>query len=95
MSYLLKAPGYTDKKAVYEYTDTAHGLEVRVFFCSKIKKAHIAKGVALTPNFEDFPLDKPVNFSKPVSLDFFVEASTGEIVVVTSSEYQLRTMNLK
>jgi hypothetical protein len=68
---------------------------VRVFFCSKIKKAHIAKGVALTPNFEDFSLDKPVNFSKPVSLDFFVEASTGEIVVVTSSEYQLRTMNLK
>lgn len=66
-------------------------LDIKVFGVTKPSRQIISWAVGLTPNFEDEPFNSQYN----VGIDFIIPKSLDRVVVVVSSNYIIRTLELK
>lgn len=81
-----------DRKATYKvHGDNKINLDFKVYGVNKTKKQVISWATALTPNFEDEPFNSKFN----IGVDFIVPKSTDRVIIVLTSNYVIRTLELK
>lgn len=86
------ANGYADRRATYTIAaDSEHPIDLKAYWMHKMDKSKLSWAVALTPNFEDYPMDLGDN----MGIDFFISDDCASVVVVLSKNFVLRTLELK
>lgn len=91
-SWFYEDPVIADRKATYKvYSQNQLNIDFKLYGIVKPGKRTISWAQALTPNFEDEPFNSKFN----VGIDFVVPKSADRVIVVLSSGYVVRTLELK
>ena len=81
-----------DRRAIYKiHSDNKINVDFKLYGITKPSKRTISWIQALTPNFEDEPFNSKFN----VGIDFVVPKSVDRVIIVLSSNYVIRTLELK
>lgn len=88
----MSAPGFRRQAASYTIPHTSGTpLDLKLFWFKKASKTNLAWAMGLTPNFED----SPENFAnKNISIDFVIPSSGDRLLIMLSSNYKLRVLEL-
>jgi hypothetical protein len=89
--WFMLADGFADKRAAYKIADdNDSNFDLKAYWMKNISKVVISWLVALTPNFEDEPFYKQKN----IGIDFVITEKADRVIVVLSSNYVIRTLEL-
>lgn len=92
ISRFVKAPGFRNQAAAYVLPhDTAHPLDLKLFWLKKTTKANLSWLVALTPNYEDSPENNP---NANIGIDFVLSEECDRLFIVLSQNLKLRVLEL-
>lgn len=81
-----------DRKATYRiHGDNKINIDFKVYGVNKASKRVISWATALTPNFEDESFNSKFN----IGIDFIVPKSIDRVIIVLTSNYVIRTLELK
>ncbi|MHA1168218.1 MAG: DNA methyltransferase, partial [Candidatus Hodarchaeales archaeon] len=90
-SWFKLAEGFADKRASYKIVEgNPANIDLKAYWMKNLSKSIISWLVALTPNFED----EPFYSKKNIGIDFIIPESADRIIVVLSSNYVIRTLEL-
>jgi hypothetical protein len=88
----VNAPGFARKAGAYDLTfPEGIPLDVKLFWLKKTTKANLAWVMGLTPNWEDNPTSYA---NRNIGIDFVLPESGDRLLVVLSSNFRLRVMEL-
>lgn len=86
------APGFLRHPAAYNLpTNRPDFLDAKFFWVKKVSKTNLSWLVGVTPNFED----SEANDFKNIGIDFVVPPSCDSLIVILSSKYKIRLLELK
>jgi len=90
-SWTKNAPDYEDRKASFALAETNdRNIDFKLYWVTKPAKRIISNLVALTPNFED----EAFYSNKSVGIDFILPDKADRLVIVLSSNYKIRTLEI-
>ncbi len=81
-----------DRRAIYKiHSENKLNIDFKLYGITKPSKRTISWIQALTPNFEDEPFNSKFN----IGIDFVVPKSVDKVIIILSSNYVIRTLELK
>jgi hypothetical protein len=90
-SWTKNAPDYEDRKASFALAENnERNIDFKLYWVTKPAKRIISNLVALTPNFED----EAFYSNKSVGIDFILPDKADRLVIVLSSNYKIRTLEI-
>ena len=90
-SWFVDDAKVSDRKATYKiHSANEVNIDFKLYCVNNLNKRIISWSQALTPNFED----EPFNIEYAVGIDFMVPKTFDRVIVVLSSNYVIRTLEI-